>query len=393
MSSVGLGGRTRLLWVGPFVSMFDRFSIGPLLLPITHDFKVPLSAVAIVASTYFLLYGAMQIVYGLISDRIGRVRLMRVTLVGFAGAGLLSALAPNLTVLIIGRALTGSLICAIIPASLVYVGDRFPFRVRQQVIADLLAAVAVGTAAATLGAGLLAHYLSWRLAFLLPAAAGLLLSFALRWLPESLQRPGGGPFEQLARVAERPWALFLVVFGLLEGALMLGLITFLPAALEAHGENAATAGLVASSYGLSVLGTTQAVKRIGPAPGHLLIVIGGAALTACFLAAAVRQDVVGILLASLLAGVAYGAMHSTFQTWATEIVPRARGTAAAAFATAIFLGAGIGTAAAAPLAGGHRFGQLFAAAAAAAVPMVIVGAATRARFGATPEAAGPEPGG
>lgn len=387
----GLGGRMRLLWVGPFVSMFDRFSMGPLLVPIAHDFRVPLSAVAIVASIYFLLYGAMQIVYGLLSDRIGRVRLMRLTLVGFAASGFISAAAPNLGVLLVGRALTGALICALIPSSLVYVGDSFPFRVRQQAIADLLAAVAVGTATATLGAGLLAHYLSWRLAFLLPALIALGLSYALRWLPESLRHAGGGPLEQLGRVVRRPWAVFLVLFGLLEGAVMLGLITYLAPALEARGVNAAVAGLVASGYGVAVLGATQAVKRLAGVPPPLLVVAGGLALTACFGVAALRQDVVGILVASGLAGVAYGAMHSTFQTWATEIVPEARGTTTAAFASSIFLGAGLGTAATAPLAGSHQFGALFALAALLTLPMFVVGAVARARYGSG-AGSGPGPG-
>ncbi len=395
MSETGLGGRTRLLYAGPFVSVFDRFAMAPLLIPIAHDFRVPLSAVTIMASLYFLLYGAMQIVYGLVSDRIGRVRLMRITLVGFGAAGMISALAPNLAVLIVGRALTGALVCAVIPASLVYVGDSYPFRIRQGAIADLLASVALGTTAATLGAGLLAHYLSWRVAFLLPALAGLGLSYALRWLPESLGAPGGGPLQQLGRLA-RPWAVFLLLLGLVEGAVMLGMITFLAPALEAGGQNPATAGFVTAFYGVAVLAVTQAVKRLEGVPAHLLLLVGGLLLAGGFALAAVSQSVPAILVASLCAGGAYGAMHSTLQTWATEVVPEARGTATAVFATAIFLGAGLGTGAVAGLAGEQRFSTVFWIACALTVPVFLVGSAGRARFSAgavaSPAAAGPETG-
>ncbi|MDQ6900568.1 MAG: MFS transporter, partial [Candidatus Dormibacteraeota bacterium] len=102
--ATGLSGRSRILYVGPFLSMFDRFSIAPLLLPIAHDLRVTVAQVTVVATAYFLLYGAMQVVYGLISDRIGRVLLLRLTCVGAAAAGLVSAFAPNLPLLIAGRA-------------------------------------------------------------------------------------------------------------------------------------------------------------------------------------------------------------------------------------------------------------------------------------------------
>lgn len=386
-----LGGRTRLLYLGPFITMFDRFAIAPLLLPIARDFHEPLAAVAGVATFYFLLYGVMQVVYGVLSDRIGRVRLMRLACLGVFAAGLVSTLAPTLPVLIAGRALTGAIICSIVPTSFVYVGDTFPFRVRQQVIADLLVAVALGSAAATFGAGLIAQYLSWRLAFVVPAVLALVLAFALRWLPESLAEPAtAGPLRRLRALRDRRWLLFLIPVALVEGAAMLGFFTFLAPALEAHGTSAGTAGAVVGFYGVAVLAGTQVVKRLsGLVPPHGLILIGGGCLVVGFVLAALDQGVAAILVASALCGAAYAVMHSTFQTWSTEIAPEARGTAVALFATSAFLGAGLGTAALAGLAGAHQFSRLFWVAAAISAPVTAVGAAGRWRFGGSAEAGAP----
>jgi predicted MFS family arabinose efflux permease len=376
----GLRGRARVLYAAPFVTTFDRFSIAPLLVPIAQDLHVSLGAVTAVATAYYVLYGGMQLVYGLLSDRLGRIRLMRVTCLATCVTGVVSALAPNLPVLIVGRALTGSLICAILPTSLVYVGDRFPFRVRQSVIATLMAAVAVGTTAATLGAGLIAHYGSWRIVFLLPALAALVLAATLGWVPESV--PGSsaiGTLELLRGLARQRWLVFLCLVAVLEGAAMLGNLTFLAPALEAHGVNPAVAGAVAAAYGVAVLGGTQLVRRLRLAP-HLLLAGGGLLLIAGYLAAATDQHIPGILVASLLAGLAYATMHSTFQAWATETVPEARGTATAMFVTAAFLGAGIGTSVLAPLTQSGRWGLLFLLAAAASVPVVVLGSVGRRRF-------------
>src|SRR5215207_5710105 len=78
-----------------------------MLVTIAADLGVPLAQAAAAASAYFLLYGLMQPVWGMLSDRLGRVRTMRLTMVGVLVPGLLSALAPSLAVLVVARALRG----------------------------------------------------------------------------------------------------------------------------------------------------------------------------------------------------------------------------------------------------------------------------------------------
>lgn len=84
-------GRLRLLQLAVLNSTTDWFAIAPL---IGLDLDAPLSVVAGMASAYFLAYGLMQPVWGMVSDRIGRVRVMRIALVSaaVAGAGLLGDL-------------------------------------------------------------------------------------------------------------------------------------------------------------------------------------------------------------------------------------------------------------------------------------------------------------
>ena len=136
------------------------------------------------ASAYFLAYGLMQPVWGLVSDRIGRVRVMRMALLGAALAGVGSVLAPNLAVLGITRAVAGGCFAALIPSTLVYVGDAWPIAVRQRPLSDVLAASSLGIALATAGAGLLADLVGWRAVPGVTAAAAVVLWFALRRLPE-----------------------------------------------------------------------------------------------------------------------------------------------------------------------------------------------------------------
>jgi predicted MFS family arabinose efflux permease len=377
-------GGLRLLQLAAFFSSFDRFVVAPMLLTIAAALGASLAEVAATASLYYLLYGGMQPVWGMLSDRLGRVRVMRLTLFGAAVAGVLSAAAPNLAVLVAARALAGGLFAAVIPASLVYVGDSVGIDSRQKALADLMAASAVGTALATVVGGLAAYLDAWRLAFAAPALAGVALAVLLARLPE----PKGfdaegreGPLVQVGRVLGRPWAVVVVGIALVEGAVILGCLTFLAPSLESVGFSPAVAGLAVGLYGLAVLGWTQAVKLVANRLGAwALIFIGGGMLALGCASAAGGQSLASVSAAAVLIGGGFAFMHSTLQTWATEVVPEARATVISLFAAALFAGSGVSTTAAAPLAEAGSFDLLFALAAVVAIPLALFAGLARRRY-------------
>jgi predicted MFS family arabinose efflux permease len=382
-SSESSGG-PRLLQLAAFFSSFDRFAIAPMLLTIAASLGASLTEVAATASLYYVLYGLMQPVWGMLSDRLGRVRVMRLTLFGAAVAGVFSSLAPNLTVLIIARALAGGLFAAVIPASLVYIGDTVGMGTRQKALADLMAASAVGTALATVLGGLAAYLDGWRVAFAGPALAGVALAVLLARLPEPKafsEQKREGPLVQAGRVLVQPWALIVVGIALVEGAVILGFLTFLAPSLESAGFSPAVAGLAVGLYGLAVLGWTRAVKLVANRLGaSALILIGAGMLSLGYASGAVGQSLASVSVAAILVGGGFAFMHSTLQTWATDVVPEARATVISLFAAALFAGSGVATMAAAPLAEAGSFDLLFALAALVAVPLGLVAGLARHRY-------------
>src|SRR2546427_9055340 len=165
--------------------MADRCAVARQLIPMAASFHVSLVAVSGVASLYYLDYGLMPTLYGVLSDRFGRVRVIRVALVGTALADALSALSPNLTALLVARFVTGGIACGVFPTTLVYLADRFPFKVRQHAIANVLVFVALGTTAGTPGARLTPRLFSWRLFFFVPCGIPPAGAVGLRGMPES----------------------------------------------------------------------------------------------------------------------------------------------------------------------------------------------------------------
>jgi predicted MFS family arabinose efflux permease len=377
-------GGPRLLQLAAFFSSFDRFAIAPMLLTIAASLGASLTEVAATASLYYLLYGLMQPVWGMLSDRLGRVRIMRLTLFGAAFAGILSSLAPNLTVLIVARALAGGLFAAVIPASLVYIGDTVEMGSRQAALADLMAASAVGTALATVLGGLAAYLDGWRVAFAAPALAGAALAFLLARLPEPKafsEQKREGPLVQAGRVLVQPWVLAVIGIVLVEGAVILGFLTFLAPSLESAGFSPAVAGLAVGLYGLAVLGWTRTVKLVANRLGaSALILIGAGMLSLGYASGAVGQSLASVSAAAIFVGGGFAFMHSTLQTWATEVVPEARATVVSLFAAALFAGSGVATMAAAPLAEAGSFDLLFALGALVAVPLGLFASLARHRY-------------
>jgi predicted MFS family arabinose efflux permease len=371
----------RLLQQAAFVATFDRFSMSPMLVAIAHDLGAPLSATVQAAGAYFLAYGLSQPVWGTVSDRIGRVTTMRVTLLLAGLCSIASAAAGTAVLLGVARGLAGGLFGAAYPAALIYLGDTVRADVRQRDVARLMVGVALGTALASVGAGVVAGELSWRVMFVLTGAAAVLLAARLGALPEPRREQHGGSFlRPVGCVARSPVTLFVLLCALAEGAILLGTITLLPPALEHAGASTTVAGLVTGVYGGSVFVFSAFVGRFSQRwqPGRLIVLGALGAVVACLVLT--RSQGVGAgLAAAVLLGLAWTAMHSTLQTWATEVLPAARATVVSFFAGSLFVGSSLAAVVASGLTDEGRYGVLFAACAALAVPLGAGAAVVRTR--------------
>src|ERR687898_621836 len=303
-------GGLRLLQLAAFFSSFDRFAVAPMLVTIAASLGASLAKTTATASLYYLLYGGMQPVWGMLSDRLGRGRVNPPSLFGAPVAG--------------------------------------------------------------------------RLAFGAPALPGLALAAMLTRLPEPRGFAAGekeGPLSQVRRVLSRPWAVAVVGIALVEGAVILGFLTFLAPSLESAGFSPAVAGLAVGLYGLAVLGWTRAVKLVANRLGASALILTGAGMLALgYASGAMGQSLASVSAAAVLVGGGFAFMHSTLQTWATEVVPEARATVVSLFAVALFAGSGVAAMAAAPLAEAGSFDLLFALGALVAVPLGLFAGLARHRY-------------
>lgn len=369
----------RLLQVTAFVSTLDRFAMPPMLVAIAHDLGVPLSDIVHAAGAYFLVYGLSQPVWGVVSDRVGRVRTMRWTLLLAGICTLASGLAWSPLALAVTRGLAGGMFGAAYPSSLIYIGDTVAASGRQRDIARLMVGVALGTALASVGAGVLADLSTWRATFVITGISTLLLAWLLRRLPEPVLTPRTGSLlAPIRRIGRSRMTLVVLLFAFAEGAVVLGMLTLMPPAVESAGSTATVAGAATGVFGISVFLCAQLVGRLSQDwhPSKL-IALGGTAAVLAPTALAISQSSAMAGLGAALLGLAWTAMHSSLQTWATEVLPSERATVVSFFAGSLFVGSAIAAVLVAGLAEAGRYSLIFAITAVLAGPLALGAGAAR----------------
>jgi len=254
--------------------------------------------------------------------------------------------------------------------SLAYVGDAVPYDVRQPVLARILSGQLLGVICGQSLGGILIHFVSWRVVFvLLGATFGVVAS--LLWVelrsPRVVQVRTPTPLE-LRKLfvqyvvlvkAPRPRAVLLAIS--VEGAVFFGTLAYLGAFLrQAFGLDFVRVGLILGCFGLGGLGYSLCARWIVPlAKEHGMIRVGGVILAICLIALA---HLPGYALPPLMAalGFALYMFHNTLQTKATQMAVEARGAAVSLFYSCFFLSQAIGAAVLGGAIGQFGYGAVFA---------------------------------
>ncbi|MFE9190285.1 MFS transporter [Micromonospora sp. NPDC007208] len=165
--------------------------VAPALSTIGRDLGVSTGDISWVLTAYLLAASVLTPILGRLGDMVGKRRVLIGVLAALAAGTLLAALAPNLTVLIVARALQGAA-GAILPLSIGIVRDQLP-REKVGVTVGLLSAIfGVGAGVGIVAAGPIVEHLSWHWLFWLPLVLVVVaLLGAIFGMPESRVRTPG----------------------------------------------------------------------------------------------------------------------------------------------------------------------------------------------------------
>jgi predicted MFS family arabinose efflux permease len=341
-----------LISLAAFCSMASMRVCDPMLLALSQDFEISVGEASRVVSAFAVAYGCLQLFYGPLGDRIGKLRVVNAAVLACAVFSLLTALVGDFEWLVAARALMGASAAGIIPLSMAWVGDQVRYERRQETLARLMSATVTGMMAGQWFGGWAAQSLGWRSAFvalsLLFALAATLMLVRMAPQRRAAARQTSGSYWQqalsglgLLRLPRVRWVLAVTT---LEGALAFGTLAFVPSQLERQlGLSAMMAGALMALYGIGGLLYSQMARRWLAWLGERgLAATGGALVGVGLLLLAWAQHVAPAALGCVLAGLGFYMLHNTLQTQATQMAPEARGSAVTLFAGMLFFGQSAG---------------------------------------------------
>lgn len=190
-----------MIYAGLLMSL-SAFSIDislPFFPAIAKTLSAPLSAMISIVTVYLFFLALGNLVFGPLSDKYGRKPVLIATLLSFICGALLSGISETLTQLLVGRALQGFSVGAVVVLATAMLRDLFTGDVLARNMAVATGIFSIGPIVAPLlGVGLAEIGGSWRVVFYTTAAyAGLLLAFMLV-APETLKQKSANAMQPSA---------------------------------------------------------------------------------------------------------------------------------------------------------------------------------------------------
>ncbi|WP_101652483.1 MFS transporter [Brevibacterium ihuae] len=287
MEASSLSPRVWPLYLATFLSTYV-FAVANISVPgMQAALDLPGSRTTLVIGAYSVSFAAGLIICGRLGDTFGRRRLFRIGIAAIFVCAILTALAPTVELLVLGRLLQGCAAALTTPQILSTIQATLEGRARSRAISGYSIFAGVGTVGGNIFGGtinsLFPEEYGWRAAFMSIAVIAAIAWAGTGYLRESRSPdPEGFDFPGSALVA---FALLCLITGLTNAAAVDPLDPF-----SSPGMIALTVGLlIASAVGFLVLGrhlqNRELSQRPSVLPLHVIIEPGvkiGMVLAALF---------------------------------------------------------------------------------------------------------------
>jgi predicted MFS family arabinose efflux permease len=339
----------RVMGLAGFASMASMRMCDPMLVVLGQEFQVSTGEASRVVSAFAVAYGVLQLIYGPLGDRFGKLRVIALAVLACAVFSAITSMSSDLTLLVVMRAFMGAAAAGIIPLSMAWIGDQVAYARRQETLAKLMGYTVSGMMVGLWFGGFAAEHLGWRTAFAVVSAlfavAAVMLWRKLHTIPKAQTAQGASSFAtyfsstlNMVRVARVRQVLTVTA---IEGALVFGSMAFIPTHLHQQFDmSVVLAGSVMMLYGVGGLLYSQLARRwlvwLGGERG--LVRTGASSIVLGLLVLAWAHAPVLGMLGCLAAGFGFYMLHNTLQVQATQMAPASRGTAVTLFACLLFFG-------------------------------------------------------
>lgn len=266
---------------------FSTNIILPAFPAIGADLGVTTRDLAVTLSGFFIAFACGQLLFGPLSDRMGRKRLVLSGLILFVVGSIVSAVAPSLPILLVGRVIQALGACCASVLSRAIARDLFDGEALARALSLIMIAMAAAPGFSPLAGSALSELVGWRLTFVVVAAFGSLLAISY-WahLDETLpfERRSSATLDNVTRtyrelLGDRRFILPALAVSLIIG----GLYTFFATApailMTRHGLSSTQLGLHFASTVFLVFAAGLSAPRLARRWGREVIGATGLALS------------------------------------------------------------------------------------------------------------------
>jgi EmrB/QacA subfamily drug resistance transporter len=172
--------------LGSSMAFIDGTVVNVALPVLQTELRATVGDAQWVVEAYSLFLASLILVGGSLGDSFGRKRIFAIGIALFTVASVLCGLSPNVTLLIIARAVQGIGGALLVPGSLAIISASFDSKERGRAIGTWSGFTAITSVIGPVLGGALVQYASWRWVFFINVPLAAIVLFVLFWrVPES----------------------------------------------------------------------------------------------------------------------------------------------------------------------------------------------------------------
>ncbi|MFY0991526.1 MFS transporter [Halomonas sp. C05BenzN] len=340
---------TLALCLGSFLVFINLYAPQPLLPELRADHGVSTLAAGLVMSVATLSLAVSLLVFGPLSDAIGRAGIMRLTLLAAGALSLALALAPNFESLLLLRAVQGFVLGGLPAVAIAWMGDEFERPALLSAVGIYISGNTLGGISGRVIGGAVAEVGGAPASFLVVGAMTLvgvvlfwkLLPPARAFSPRRFELRGA--LADLAGHLRNPLLLSAYLLGGLNFLIFINQYSYITFRLAdaPFGLGASLLGLIFLTYLGGTFGSMLSgrLARSLSQPAcmmiGILILMAGTLVT---LAGALSLIIVGLTINAF----GFFLAHSMASSWVGRHAERARGSASALYLVFYYSGASLG---------------------------------------------------
>lgn len=340
---------TLALCLGSFTVFINLYVPQPLLPELRHTFGVSTLVVGLIMSLATLALAVSLLVFGSLSDAVGRRVIMRVTLLLATLCTLGLALAPSFESLLWLRIVQGFVLGGLPAVAIAWMGDEFDKRGLTLAVALYISANTLGGIGGRIMGGVAAEFGGWQASFLLVGAVSL-VGVAVFWklLPPSRHfQPTplrlGAAFSAIGGHLRNPLLLAAYLFGGLNFLIFINQYSYITFRLNdaPYGLSTQWLGMIFLTYLGGTLGSAlsgRVVQRLSQPACMMLGVAIFTLGTLVTLSAALPLILTGLTINAF----GFFFAHSMASSWVGRHARVSRGSASALYLVFYYLGASLG---------------------------------------------------